>query len=174
MGLKTNTYLIEFNKLQHGLNEYEFDINDEFLSDFEFSPIKSGDVKAEVAITKSENVLEFEVHLEGIVLVPCDTCLTEINLPVDEYFDFLIKMSEENNFDDPEIIYLNRNEISYDLKQFLYESVLLSLPNVKNCEGIEEPKPCDQTVLNRIQSQVDDNEEDSDDPRWEKLKDILK
>jgi uncharacterized metal-binding protein YceD (DUF177 family) len=83
-------------------------------------------------------------------------------------------MSEENNFDDPEIIYLNRNEISYDLKQFLYESVLLSLPNVKNCDGFEEPKPCDQTVLNRIQSQVDDNERDSDDPRWEKLKDILK
>jgi uncharacterized metal-binding protein YceD (DUF177 family) len=50
----------------------------------------------------------------------------------------------------------------------------LSLPNVKNCDGFEEPKPCDQTVLKRIQNQVDDNEGDSEDPRWEKLKDILK
>lgn len=174
MGLKTNAYLIEFNKLQHGLNEYEFEINEEFLSDFEFSPIKSADIKADASVSKSENMLEFEIHLLGSALVPCDTCLTEINLPVDEYFDFIIKMSEENNFDDPEIIYLNRNEISYDLKQFLYESVLLSLPHVKNCDGLEEPKPCDQTVLSRIQSQVDSDDEGTDDPRWDKLKDILK
>jgi uncharacterized metal-binding protein YceD (DUF177 family) len=174
MGMKTNTYLIEFNKLQHGLNDYEFDINDEFLSEFEFSTIKTAEIKAITSVTKSENILEFEIHLEGNALVPCDICLSEINLPIDEYFDFKIKMSEENNFDDPEIIYLNRNEISYDLKQFLYESVLLSLPNVKNCDEIEEPKPCDQTVLNKIQSKIESTDNESEDPRWEKLKDIIK
>jgi uncharacterized metal-binding protein YceD (DUF177 family) len=89
-----------------------------------------------------------------------------------------MKLSEANNFDDPEIVYIARTEITYDLKQFLYESLLLAVPTRKSCEELPEPKKCNPEVLNRlaIKEQAEDGEDegpDEKDPRWSKLKDLL-
>jgi uncharacterized protein len=172
MGLGSKAYTIEFNKLQHGLNKDEFILDQTFMEAFEFSPVKAISVTAAVEIDKSENMYGIEIALKGCASVSCDNCLVSIELPVHQNFSFLIKMSEANNFDNPDMIYLNRNEIGYDLKQYLYESVLLSLPTKRDCDGLPEPKPCDKTVLNKFS---DNNEDDENvDPRWDKLKDILK
>ncbi len=168
MGLESKAYTIEFNKLQHGLNRDEFILDHSFMEAFEFSPVKAISVKAAVEIDKSENMYGFEFELIGSASVSCDNCLVSIEMPIHQNFSFLIKMSEANNFDNPDMIYLNRNEIGYDLKQYLYESVLLSLPTKRDCDGLPEPKPCDKAVLNKYS----ENEENVD-PRWDKLKDIL-
>lgn len=176
MGMRSKAYTIEFNKLRPGANGYEFDLDAEFLKDFELSPIKNADIKAITNVEKSENMMEITTHLKGTVVVNCDSCLAEIPFPVNAEFGFLIKMSEVNNFDDPEMIYLSRNEISYDLSQFLYESILLGLPARKSCEDLPEPRACDTEMLKKFndEGKTGDDDSDNEDPRWEKLKDIIK
>jgi uncharacterized metal-binding protein YceD (DUF177 family) len=164
MGTRSKAYLIEFNKLVMGPNEFDFDLNDQFLSEFEFAPLEHCEVKVDLKLIKSESMYDLKFDFNGYAKVPCDTC------------------AEENNFDDSEIIYIARTEIEFDLKQYLYESLLLALPIKKNCEGMSEPKPCNQDVLKRL-AFVEEKEEDEDgddnsddqegDPRWNKLKDLL-
>ncbi len=92
----------------------------------------------------------------------------------------IVKLSEANNFDDSELIYIARTEIEFDLKQYLYESLLLSLPQKKNCDNLPEPKPCNQEVLSRlnqietedIEDSADEKEQNAADPRWDKLKNL--
>lgn len=174
--MRSKAYTIEFNKLRAGANAYEFELNADFLQNFEVSPVKNAEIKAFTNVDKSENMLEITTHLQGTAIVNCDTCLAEIPYPVDSEFGFLIKMSEVSNFDDPEMIYLSRNEISYDLSQFLYESILLGMPVKKNCGDLPEPRECDPEVLRKFSDNRDSGDDDSDDgdPRWEKLKDIIK
>lgn len=172
MGLGSKAYTIEFNKLQHGLNNDEFKLDRSFMDDFEFSPVKDISVSATIEIEKSENMYGIKLDLNGWSSVNCDKCLNPIQLPIQQDFSFIIKMSEANNFDNPDMIYLNRNEIGYDLKQYLYESILLSLPTKIDCDRLPEPKPCDKNVLNKFNdSHLEDEKLD---PRWDKLKDILK
>jgi uncharacterized metal-binding protein YceD (DUF177 family) len=187
MGTRSKAYLIEFNKLVTGVNEFDFNIDDQFLSGFEYSPVEHCDIKVDLKLIKSDNMYDLKFDFNGICRMPCDTCAEDIDLPLHQKFGLIMKLSEENNFDDSEIIYIARTEIEFDLKQYLYESLLLALPAKKNCDGFSEPKPCNETVLQRLakielieneeenegdEDDKGDDEEDGD-PRWSKLKDLL-
>jgi uncharacterized metal-binding protein YceD (DUF177 family) len=178
MGTRSKAYTIEFNKLRLGPNEFEFELDDKFLSEFEFSPFQKANVKVLLKLFKTENLYDLKFDLKGTVLTVCDTCAEDINLPVQQEFGMLMKLSETNNFDDPEIVYIARTEIAYDLKQFLYESLLLAVPTRKSCEELPEPKKCNPEILERLakQEQAEDGKEEKGnekDPRWSKLKDLL-
>lgn len=174
------------------MNEFEFMLDNELLSEFEFSPIEYCKVKVDLKLFKTESMYDLKFDFKGVIRAVCDTCAEEIDLPIDEKFSFIMKLSEANNFDDAEIIYIARTEIEFDLKQFLYESLLLSLPQKKNCDNLPEPKPCNQEVLNKLaqigleeretererereteREEPEEENRDSVDPRWDKLKDLL-
>lgn len=181
MGTRSKAFLIEFNKLKTGLNEFSFVLDDAFMAEREYSPVKNCKVDVTLKLTKSETMYDLKFDLNGTVKVPCDTCNEEIDLPVKQKFGMIMKLSETNNFDDSELIYISRTEIEYDLRQFLYESLLLALPQRKSCEGLAEPKPCNEEVLKRLaHTETADSDETPDggndedqDPRWNKLKDLL-
>ena len=190
MGTRSKAYLIEFNKLVMGLNEFNFILDDQFLSEFEFSPVNQGFIEVDLKLIKSENMYDLKFDFKGTVKLPCDTCAEDLDLPIKQKFGMMMKLSEENNFDDIEIMYLARTEISYDLTQYLYESLLLAIPQRKSCDGFPEPKPCNEQVLKRLtkveyieeeeDEEMDDdgdrddgNDEGENDPRWNKLKDLL-
>lgn len=164
-----------------GPNEFDFTLNDQFLSEFGYAPLEHCDVKVDLKLIKTESMYDLKFDFNGYAKVACDTCAEDLDLPIQQKFGLIMKLSEENNFDDSEIIYIARTEIEFNLKQYLYESLLLALPIKKNCDGLSEPKPCNQEVLKRL-AHVEEKDEDEDgddsddqegDPRWNKLKDLL-
>lgn len=181
MGTRSKAYLIEFNKLVSGLNEFDFTLDKQFLADFEYSPVEACSVEVDLKLTKTETLYDLKFDFKGTARVACDTCAEEIDLPIKQKFGLIMKLSEANNFDDSEIIYIARTEIEFDLKQYLYESLLLALPQKKNCDGLAEPKPCNEEVLKRLahiesiegEEDEEDKGDDETDPRWNKLKDLL-
>ncbi len=180
MGTRKKDYTIEFNKLRFGVNEDTFVIDEIFLGDFEYSPIKKANVAVTLKLDKSENIYDLKFHFEGNVSTVCDTCAEEIDIQISEEFEMLMKLSEVNNFEDFEIIYIARTEIEFDLRQYLYESLLLAVPQRKNCSELANPKSCNPEVLKLLaQAENIENEDtkgdesDSTDPRWNKLKDLL-
>jgi uncharacterized metal-binding protein YceD (DUF177 family) len=124
-------------------------------------------------------MLDLDFMLSGTANVVCDTCLAAVDMPISLEFKLVIKFSDSENLADDEIIYLNRGEHEYDLKQFLYESLIVAIPSKKSCDEVPEPKPCNKDVLAKIGlvTNVEEAEEESGekdtDPRWDKLKDIF-
>lgn len=163
-----------------GANEFQFLLDEKFLADFEYSPISKANVEVDLTLIKTENLYDLKFHFEGIVSSTCDTCAEEIDIPISEDFEMLMKLSEISNFEDFEIVYLARTEIEFDLSQYLYESLLLAIPQRKSCEELPNPKPCNPEVL-KLLEQTEKNEDDTiegsseqdEDPRWNKLKDLL-
>jgi uncharacterized metal-binding protein YceD (DUF177 family) len=115
------------------------------------------------------------------VVCECDVCLEDFELPVDEEFKLLIKLSETENYEDDEIIYITEKVIEYDLTQYLYESMMLSIPTRKTCD-MSDNKKCNKEVIAKLEelSHIEEEEEDEDDenedktnPTWDKLKGIF-
>jgi uncharacterized metal-binding protein YceD (DUF177 family) len=171
--------MIEFPKLRAGANQFEFKVDEKFLSDYEYSPVKQADANIKLNLFKTENMLDLDFMLSGTANVVCDTCLAAVDMPISLEFKLVIKFSDSENLADDEIIYLNRGEHEYDLKQFLYESLIVAIPSKKSCDEVPEPKPCNKDVLAKIGlvTNVEEAEEESGekdtDPRWDKLKDIF-
>jgi len=159
-----------------GLNEYTFNLNDEFLSKIEGSAIQHANVIATLDLLKAENLYDLKFHLKGTVTCECDVCLEEFEMPIDAEFQLLMKVSEVERYDDDEIIYITDKLIEYDLTQYLYESLMLSLPVRKVCE-MSGTKECNKEVIAKLEElRAEDHGDDSDDdsnPTWDKLKDIF-
>jgi uncharacterized metal-binding protein YceD (DUF177 family) len=173
--VRSKEYILEFNKVRKGLNEYSFKLNAAFLAGIEGETLSQANVEAKLQLLKAENMYELKFHLEGVVQCACDICLEDFDLPVDADYKLLMKVSDTENYDDDEIIYITDKLIEYDLTQYLYESLLLSVPSRKVCE-MSGHKSCNKDVMAKLDelNHYSENADNKDsNPTWDKLKDIF-
>lgn len=175
--MRSKEYIIEFNKVRMGLNEYDFVINDAFLQEIEGAMAVGADVKVTLELFRSETMYDLKFVLTGKAVLECDVCLENFEMPVEGSYHLLIKLSETEDYTDDEIVYITKNVIEYDLRQYLYECFVLSLPGRKTCE-MSGSKQCNPEIVEKlkglsIENARDDKDDDDTDDRWDKLKEIL-
>lgn len=163
-------YIIEFNKLVDGHNEFTFNLNRDFVN--ELSGHASDivcDITASLVLTKRPTLFELHFQLNGQLKTTCDRCLKDLDLPVASTADLIIKISEYERYDDDEIVYVTPQTIQFDVSQFLYDTLLVSLPIQRTCELANQT--CEQEHTNDEQPDTDPDQ--TIDPRWEQLKKLL-
>ena len=172
MGTKSKDYLIEFNKLYMGSNQFEFKLNDVFFAQIEGSIINKAEAVVTLELTKTETMYELHFTLTGTVGQKCDNCLDDIDIPLEDEFYLLMKISENEDYSDDEIVYVTKNILEYDLTQYLYESFVLSIPPRNVCEMAG--KKCNPELVSKINN-FDNEDKDSNqtNPMWDKLKGIF-
>jgi uncharacterized protein len=172
--VKQKDYIIEFNKLRKGVNEFTFAIDDKFLGEIEGEHPQHADVKVDMQLLKSETMYDLKFELSGTVKLTCDVCLEEFEMPLKESFHLIMKISEVENYSDDEIIFIQPNLLEYDLTQYLFESFMLLLPIKKVCSmGGKECNPVALKKLEELRRDDSLDEEENNDPRWDKLKGIF-
>lgn len=171
--MKPKDYIIEFNKLRKGSNEFAFVIDDAFLSTIEGEHPAHAKAVMHLDLLKTDTMYDLNFKLEGTVMLACDVCLDEFDLPLDACFQLIMKISEVENYSDDEIIYISPNLLEFDLTQYLYESLMLSLPIKKVCSMGK--KGCNAEVLKKLEEvkPADSNSNENTDPRWDELKKII-
>lgn len=172
--MKTKVYIVEFNKLQTGNNEFSFPINDSLLSEYEHSPIKKADAKCHLTLHKSENMYDLVFKIDGTALASCDICLDEVNLPISNESSLIIKLTDGiTNLDDDEIIYLPKGLHEFDFKQLIYEFFLLAIPTKVSCEDAgKEHNEAFIGQLTEDETEENEDEKENTDPRWDALKNL--
>ncbi len=170
-------YSIPFTGLKLGTHQFEYQLDDTFFKAFEYSLIKSGNLKVALDLEKQETMMLLKFKIIGEVNLDCDTCLADFPLPINLYERQIVKFAEaEMESDDDEIISLGRKETEIDISGPLYEIINVAVPYIKNCE--QAGKECDQEMIDRLKNlsidqQHQENEQNSD-PRWEALNKLKK
>lgn len=121
-------YTIPFKGLKNGKHDFEFKVDNKFFEAFEESEIKDGDATVTVTMEKSASLLQLHVEINGIVIVECDRCLEDTEFPVNYAGDLKVKFSDETDEYDGDVMWLNPAEDEVGLSQYIYESIILSLP----------------------------------------------
>ncbi|WP_129716123.1 DUF177 domain-containing protein [Pedobacter sp. SYP-B3415] len=166
-------FSVPFTGLKLGKHDFEFEIDDTFFNEFDYSLIKSGKLKARMEMDKQETMLLLNFHVEGTVKLSCDKCLSDFEQPIVLQERQIVKFAEDNlESDDPEIIVLNRSESEIDVSGVLYELINVSVPYIKNCGDAGNGQECDKAMIKKLESLSGQNKEETEtvDPRWEALK----
>ncbi len=150
---------------------YNFSITPLFFERFEKSNIKEGDIKASITIKPSSTAYATTIQNQGTVKVECDRCLNLIDFPVESEMAFVIKLTEQEKEDEDDIVYVSAREAVFTASQHIYDSIYLSLPIRKTCDAANIAGGCDKMVIKKLEREDDDIE--TIDPRWNKLKDLL-
>ncbi len=184
---KLEKYDIPFVGLKLGLHIFSYNVNSDLLSEIEESPINECDVEVQLEFLKRENVFELGFNFSGNITTECDRCNDVLLLPIEDRFKILVKFKPlrafQNLNDDPDIMYIDRNETHLNVAELIYEFLILSMPMYKvhttNEDGTSNCNPAImewlQTDNELLEDEASDdlpleNEEEINDPRWEALR----
>ena len=167
-------YKIRFKELDLGEHSFDFEINKLFFDEFEKSEIQEGELKATVNLLKEERMITLSISIEGNVDIMCDRCLEYFGYPVDFNGKLYIKPKREIEEQKEFIIGIEEDDTEINLAQYFYESIHLMLP-LKRVHPDDENgnSTCDKEMLKLIEKYKKDQDSDSIDPRWEKLKNLF-
>jgi uncharacterized protein len=171
-------YHIPYTGLKPGKHSFEFEVNDKFFDEFEYSLVKNGELSVKLVMDKQETMLILNFHITGNISRTCDLCLAAFPLTIEINERQLVKFSNDSNLEDntEEIIVLNKNEHEIDVSTLIYEYINLAVPYINRCEDEGNTEWCDKEMIEKLKSLsvVKEEENDLADPRWEALKKIKK
>jgi uncharacterized metal-binding protein YceD (DUF177 family) len=171
-------YSIPFTGLKLGVHQFEFEVNDSFFKEFEYSLVKSGRLKVILDLEKQETMMLLHFHIKGSIGLGCDVCLADYPYPVDFKEMQIVKLSGDDNLEDDteEIVVLKRNETEINVATLIYEFINLSAPYISRCEDEGNTEWCDREMIAKLEQLAPGPKEEIDDadPRWEALKNIKK
>ena len=121
-------YSIAYKGLKNSTFDYQFIVDDALFEFYESQEIHGGNCDVEVTMSKSDRQLDLDFVISGEVTCECDRCLEDCQIPIDYEGHLVVRLSEEEGEYDGEVMWLNPAENELDLTQYIYESIVLSLP----------------------------------------------
>ena len=169
----SKVYSIPFKGLKLGKHKFKYLIEKKFFDAYQYDDFLNSNVEVTINFVKENTLFELHFTAIGTVLINCDVSGEEFNQPIKGELDLIVKFGDEFNNENEEILVLPHNEYEIDVSQYIYELIVLSVP-VKRIH----PQVADGTLkseaLDKLAKMQYKEEHKQMDPRWEKLKELLK
>ena len=185
---KFDKYKIDLKGMQADSTKYEFVLDNLYFSHIDGPEVQKGKVNVELTVKKTSRAFELSFQTDGVVWVPCDRCLDEMELPVTSSDKLMVKFGAEEG---DNLIVIPEEEGEINVAWFMYEFIALAIP----MKHVHAPGKCNKTMTGKLSKHLRNNaDEESDDafesvgggddivveeaeeqidPRWNELKKIL-
>lgn len=187
MDKELKEYEIPFSGLAAGRHEYSYKVGQDLFRHFGYDDNWSeADIDVNVVLEKRTTLMDLHMRCNGTVLTPCDVTGEEFRLPVSSSEELVVKFGDTPS-EDEQIIVIPHYETSINIGHFIYEMIVLAVPNKRYHPDymsgkIASPIPYGEDVglysetpagSAGAENDADGrNDDDGIDPRWAKLKDI--
>ena len=167
--------------------KYEFVLDNLYFAHIDGPEVQKGKVNVELTVKRTSRAFELSFQTDGVVWVPCDRCLDEMEQPVSSSDKLMVKFGHEYAEEGDNLIVIPEEEGEINVAWFMYEFIALAIP----MKHVHAPGKCNKAMMGalskHLRSSADDEdymddveENDSDpdvereiDPRWKDLKKIL-
>ena len=165
--------------LRNGVHEFQYEVGAEFFAEFPESPVQDGKLSLKVILDKQPTLFVLDFNFSGTVRTDCDRCLAEIDLPIADRQQLIVKLSEENEVEDAEVIYIHPESSELNIGTFAYEFIILAIPMTRKYDCVADNyRQCNREMLDLLSKNLiedagaQDNSEKTDNPIWNALKDL--
>ncbi|MCX7862684.1 MAG: DUF177 domain-containing protein [Bacteroidales bacterium] len=168
-----NEYIVPIQGIKNGLHQFEFDVTNDFLLQFNYDELLDAHIHAHVNLLKNNRLFDLEIQITGNILSSCDRCTDDLNIPVDFIHHLVIKLDDEYTDDnDEDIIFMPTSSTEIDLSTYIYEAIVFSVPMKRVHDNDENGNSsCNEEMIRRLNEYT--NQELPTDPRWDALKGLL-
>ncbi len=172
-GLKD--FKIPFVGLKDGNHLFEYQIDNTFFEAFNYNEFTSSNVKVNLDFAKKSTLLELSFTAKGSVHIPCDITYEFFDLEIESNLNLLVKFGSEFNNDNDEILILPHNAFEIDIAQYIYEMIVLAIPSKRVHPDVLNGTMKSEALKKLKQLRVKEiKKTEETDPRWDKLKDLIK
>lgn len=170
-------FTIQFVGLKEGEHCFEYKIDIKFFEHFEYDEFNDAKLNVTVALNKKATLLELHFEVLGTINVYCDLTNEPFNQQINNDFDLVVKFGNEFNNDNEDILILPHGDYEFNIAQYIYELIVLSVPLKKIHPGVEDGT-LNSDILDKLEELSpkgleDKNKNEDIDPRWNTLKKLL-
>ncbi len=187
---KFDKYKIDLKGMRADTCKYEFVLDNLFFANIDGPEVQKGKVNVVLLVKRTSRAFELNFQTEGVVWVPCDRCLEDMEQLVNSTDKLLVKFGREYAEEGDNLIVIPEEEGEINVAWFMYEFVALAIP----MKHVHAPGKCNKTMTSKLSKHLrttpddeseeafipeeetnlmNDEEESQIDPRWEELKKIL-
>lgn len=172
-----------------GVQQFEYELTTEFFKDMESSDVRKGDVKVALSVRNTGEIYYLDFVLKGVIVIPCDRCLDDMEHIVDTTYHLTVKYGEEFSDESDDLLVIPYGDSYLNVSYMIYDTVMLTIP----LKHVHPAGLCNKEMSARLRkltarnfdedelqdgdfaSEVEENESDTDsfcDPRWDALKNL--
>jgi len=167
-------YRINIVGLSNKVHHFNFELGDEFFRKYGSDLVSAGNFRVDVMLDKHETFIETDFKIQGTVTLTCDRSLEPFDYPIDTTRKMLFKYGEKDEEITDEIMTINRDTVSLELGQFIYEFIALAIPLKKLHPRFQDEADEGDAEGKIVYSSSDEPTETKNgeeiDPRWNILK----
>lgn len=166
-------FVISFTGLKLEAHQFKYQIGKTFFETFHYEDFLDANVQIEVDFLKKPTLFELTFKAKGVINVACDLTNEAFNQPIKADFNLIVKFGETFNDDEESILILPHNAYEFDISQYIYEMLVLSMPVKRVHPGLADGTLKSDIIekLKELQTKQETGLEDNQiDPRWAKLK----
>lgn len=168
-----NDFYINLEGLKEGNHEFQYVLDETFFQSIDYAEIENGNFKVGVRLVKSTRHFELKFTFEGEAEVICDYCAESFMHPMLFFTETIIRFGEEE-YEDDDLIILEKNNPVFDVKHYIYESILINLPTKIVHPTVNGVSGCNPDTLKKLEELKQNNKDNESDPRWDALKKLNK
>ena len=184
---KFGAYWVELKDMNPAeVRTYEYLLDDQFFTDIDGTEVQQGRVNVRAKVEHKASAYEMTFHSEGVVLLPCDRCLDNMEQPIEVDNHLTVKLGKTYTEESDDVLVVAEDEGRVNLAWFLYEFIALAIP----MKHVHEPGKCNRTMAAKLHKHAAYNPEDADeavdedeetdrdeadvptDPRWDALRQL--
>ncbi len=189
---KFDKYKIDLKGMQTDSVKYEFVLDNLYFAHIDGPEVQKGKVNVTLTVKRTSRAFELSFQTEGMVSVPCDRCLDDMELPISSSDKLMVKFGHEYAEEGDNLIVIPEEEGEINVAWFMYEFVALSVP----MKHVHAPGKCNKAMSSKLKKHTarssDETEDDFEDdrggddlaleddgnaspadPRWDALKGLL-
>ena len=163
-----SSFKIDLKALPQGASILEFKLDDSYFKAIDAPDIQGGELSSSLSISRTDDFFELNFHTEGIVHIPCDICLDDMEQSIETDDRLLVRFGEDYSEDD-DLVIVAENEGILDVAWFIYEFIALNIP----IKHVHAPGKCNPAMIEMLQehsaARSGEEEEETVDPRWAAL-----
>lgn len=162
-------FTIPFSQLCEGKHFYEYEIDDSFFEQFQYSEIGKSDIHISLTLEEEFTMLVLVFFLEGTINVMCDRCSDYFDMMVKGQNRLIVKFGDEIHEETDEIIVIPSTTHELEITHYIYEYINLLLPQSR----IHPQGQCNKEIILKLEELSEVNNSGNNiDPRWEALRNV--
>lgn len=163
-------FSIPYRGLSIGVHNYKWEISHKFFEAVDNSDIDDATIGVELNLEKQERMIICNFNITGSIIVKCDRCLDELELPVNSEETLYIKFGEDGEEETDDVLFISESEYQIDVSNLINEYITLSIPlkkaHLSKKKGVSG---CNKEIINKLKELSGKN---TVDPKWEQLKNL--
>lgn len=125
---KFSEFKLPLKNLPEGVHNFHYELDRQFFKNMESADIRDAKIAVDLTVNHRNGVYDLTFKFEGTVIVACDRCLDDLELPANTDYHVTVKYGDTYKDESDEFIEIPESESYLNVAYMIFDTVVLSVP----------------------------------------------